>query len=78
MHLYLDHLVLVQHIFLELVNSTHRTLLSGVAYQLGNLVSSASATIEAKIGERFPLKDQPGMFDYGKVMCIFVGQFSLI
>lgn len=58
---------------LELVNSTHRTLLSGVAYQLGNLVSSASATIEAKIGERFPLKDQPGMFDYGKVMCIFCG-----
>ncbi|KAG7665741.1 uncharacterized protein J8A68_000761 [[Candida] subhashii] len=59
---------------LELVNSTHRALLSGLAYQLGNLVSSASATIEAKIGERFPIKGgAPGMYDYGKVMCIFSG-----
>ncbi|RCK64734.1 Carboxylic acid transporter [Candida viswanathii] len=57
---------------LELVNSTHRTLLSGVAYQLGNLVSSASATIEARIGENFPL-GEPGEYDYGKVMCIFCG-----
>lgn len=57
---------------LELVNSTHRTLLSGVAYQLGNLISSASATIEARIGENFPL-GEPGMYDYGKVMCIFCG-----
>ncbi|EGW31769.1 uncharacterized protein SPAPADRAFT_51748 [Spathaspora passalidarum NRRL Y-27907] len=57
---------------LELVNSTHRTLLSGLAYQLGNLVSSASATIEAKIGERFPIKGgAPDVYDYGKVMCIF-------
>ncbi|EGW31768.1 uncharacterized protein SPAPADRAFT_62363 [Spathaspora passalidarum NRRL Y-27907] len=59
---------------LELVNSTHRALLSGLAYQLGNLVSSASATIEARIGERFPIEGgAPGTYDYGKVMCIFSG-----
>lgn len=59
---------------LELVNSTHRAFLSGLAYQLGNLISSASATIEAKIGERFPIESAgPGVYDYGKVMCIFSG-----
>ncbi|RLV91692.1 Carboxylic acid transporter protein [Spathaspora sp. JA1] len=59
---------------LELVNSTHRTLLSGLAYQLGNLISSASATIEARLGERFPINGGAnGAFDYGKVMCIFSG-----
>ncbi|RLV94892.1 Carboxylic acid transporter protein [Spathaspora sp. JA1] len=59
---------------LELVNSTHRTLLAGLAYQLGNLVSSASATIEARLGERFPINGGiNGAYDYGKVMCIFCG-----
>ncbi|RCK64363.1 Carboxylic acid transporter [Candida viswanathii] len=57
---------------LELVNSTHRTFLCGVAYQLGNLISSASVTIEARLGENFPL-EEPGQYDYGKVMCIFCG-----
>ncbi|KAG7663966.1 uncharacterized protein J8A68_002527 [[Candida] subhashii] len=59
---------------LELVNTTHRTLLAGLAYQLGNLVSSASMTIEAKLGENFPIEGAaPGVFDYGLVMCIFSG-----
>ncbi|CAI5755700.1 unnamed protein product [Candida verbasci] len=54
---------------MELVNPTHRALLAGLAYQLGNLASSASSTIEATIGLRFPLGE--GMYDYGKVMGIF-------
>jgi len=48
----------------------------GTAYQLGNLVSSASATIEATIGQRFPLPPLPGgvtRYDYGLVMAIFMG-----
>ncbi|VEU22740.1 DEKNAAC103802 [Brettanomyces naardenensis] len=51
-----------------------RTMISGTAYQLGNLASSASSTIEAKIGSQFPLPGLgPGAYDYGKVMCIFMG-----
>ncbi|KAG7192555.1 uncharacterized protein KQ657_001654 [Scheffersomyces spartinae] len=57
---------------MELVNTAHRAFLSGIVYQLGNLASSASITIEARIAERFPLKNKPaGTYDYGKVMCIF-------
>ena len=59
---------------LEVVNKAHRTLISGLSYQLGNLASSASSTIEARLGERFPIEGgAPGMYDYGKVMCIFCG-----
>ncbi|KAK6459673.1 major facilitator superfamily domain-containing protein [Scheffersomyces xylosifermentans] len=58
---------------LELVNATHRAFLSGVVYQLGNLASSAASTIEARLGERFPVDGQPGIYDYGKVMTIFCG-----
>ena len=37
-------------------------------------MSSASATIEARIGEQFPLEGRTDdMYDYGKVMCIFCG-----
>ncbi|CAF4861545.1 unnamed protein product, partial [Rotaria sp. Silwood2] len=41
------------------------------AYQLGNLISSASSTIEATLGQRFPLKSSDDTssehrFDYGK------------
>jgi SHS family lactate transporter-like MFS transporter len=55
-----------------------RTLIVGTAYQLGNLASSASSTIETTIGEQFPLYDSHGMeivgkFNYGKVMAIFMG-----
>ena len=46
----------------------------GTSYQLGNLVSSASSTIEATIGERFPLppKGKTKRYEYGKVICIFM------
>jgi SHS family lactate transporter-like MFS transporter len=57
---------------IELVNTTHRALLSGLMYQLGNLASSASSTIEAELGLRFPLPELgEGTYNYGLVMCIF-------
>ncbi|CAI5755699.1 unnamed protein product [Candida verbasci] len=55
---------------MELVNPTYRAFLAGLAYQLGNLISSASSTIQARIGENFPLEEE-GMYDYGFVMAIF-------
>lgn len=61
---------------LELSNPALRTLMVGLTYQLGNLASSASATIQATIGARYPLPPGPdGMkrFNYGKVMGIFMG-----
>lgn len=52
-----------------------RTTAVGLTYQLGNLASSASATIQAVIGERYPLPPHNGVerFDYGKVIGIFMG-----
>ena len=61
---------------LELSPASMRTFVVGTSYQLGNLVSSASSTIEATIGERFPLengKKGERRYDYGKVMAIFMG-----
>jgi len=60
---------------MELSPGSFRTFVVGTSYQLGNLVSSASATIEATIGERFPLppKGKTARYEYGKVMCIFMG-----
>jgi MFS transporter, SHS family, lactate transporter len=63
---------------MELSPGSFRTFVVGTSYQLGNLVSSASSTIEATIGERFPLhpKIVKGKsikrYDYGKVICIFM------
>lgn len=52
----------------------YRSFIVGIAYQLGNLASSASSTIESTIGERFPLPSKgEDIFDYGKVMAIFMG-----
>ncbi|KAJ5153356.1 uncharacterized protein N7482_009834 [Penicillium canariense] len=61
---------------LELSPIALRSLMVGLTYQLGNLGSSASATIQSIIGERYPLP--PGVngkkkFDYGKVIAIFMG-----
>lgn len=59
----------------ELSPPQYRAFVTGVSYQLGNLCSSASSTIESTIGERFPI-DVPGkedVFNYGKVMAIFIG-----
>ncbi|KAF2435520.1 carboxylic acid transporter protein-like protein [Tothia fuscella] len=60
---------------MELSPGSFRTFVVGTSYQLGNLVSSASSTIEATIGERFPLppKGKTLRYDYGKVICIFMG-----
>lgn len=61
---------------MELSPGPIRTFAVGTAYQLGNLVSSASSTIESTIGERFPLpptKEAAHRYSYGKVICIFMG-----
>jgi SHS family lactate transporter-like MFS transporter len=61
---------------LELSPASSCTFVVGVAYQLGNLASSASSTIESTIGELFPLHSTgPGQhrYNYGKVICIFLG-----
>ena len=59
---------------MELSPGGYRTFVVGTSYQLGNLVSSASSTIEATIGGRFPLPPihQDGetipRYQYGRVM----------
>lgn len=60
---------------MELSPGGYRTFVVGTSYQLGNLVSSASSTIEATIGQRFPLKpltESDGTvvprYEYGRVM----------
>lgn len=64
---------------MELSPASFRTFVVGTAYQLGNLVSSASSTIETTIGERFPLPPvvKNGVtterYEYGVVMAIFMG-----
>lgn len=60
---------------MELSPGAFRTFVVGTSYQLGNLVSSASSTIEARLGERFPLpstEEGVSRYDYGKVICIFM------
>lgn len=59
----------------ELAPPDFRSFVVGIAYQLGNLASSASSTIETTIGEDFPMVAPNGdhIFDYAKVMAIFVG-----
>jgi len=60
---------------MELSPGSFRTFVVGTSYQLGNLASSASSTIEATLGARFPLppKGKTKRYNYGKVMCIFMG-----
>ncbi|KAF6810632.1 sugar transporter family protein [Colletotrichum sojae] len=62
---------------MELSPGAFRTFVVGTSYQLGNLVSSASSTIEARLGEQFPLPSEGGAaakrYEYGKVICIFMG-----
>ncbi|KAI8626596.1 lactate/pyruvate transporter [Xylariaceae sp. FL1651] len=60
---------------MELSPGAFRTFVVGTAYQLGNLASSASSTIEATIGERFPLpplKNGTPRYNYGIVVSIFM------
>jgi MFS transporter, SHS family, lactate transporter len=67
---------------MELSPPSFRTFVVGTSYQLGNLASSASSTIEATIGQRFPLppKVHDGetvlRYQYGKVICIFLARVS--
>lgn len=61
----------------ELAPPALRSSMVGLAYQLGNLASSASSTIEATIGTTFPIKDaqgkiRPGVYNYSLVMAIFI------
>ncbi|KAG6610122.1 Major Facilitator Superfamily (MFS) [Phytophthora cinnamomi] len=61
---------------MELSPPSYSAFVVGTAYQLGNLVSSASSTIESSLGEHFPLPDgENGVsrYQYGKVICIFLG-----
>jgi SHS family lactate transporter-like MFS transporter len=61
---------------LELSPGSFRVFVIGTAYQLGNFASSVSSTIEATIGEHFrlpPTAKGVKRYDYGKVICIFVG-----
>lgn len=50
-----------------------RTSAIGTCYQLGSLISSASATIETTLGQRFPLPPAHKVkrYNYGEVICIF-------
>jgi MFS transporter, SHS family, lactate transporter len=64
---------------MELSPGSFRTFVVGTSYQLGNLVSSASSTIESRIGERFSLPpvEVKGKiikrYEYGTVIAIFMG-----
>jgi SHS family lactate transporter-like MFS transporter len=64
---------------MELSPGSFRTFVVGTSYQLGNLVSSASSTIESRIGERFPLPPvvkngkTTERYEYGTVIAIFMG-----
>ncbi|CAF1121047.1 unnamed protein product [Rotaria sp. Silwood1] len=62
---------------MELTPLQIRAFAVGTSYQLGNLISSASATIEATAGQYFPLptsdkSSDKHQYDYGKVMAIFL------
>ncbi|KAI9819346.1 MAG: hypothetical protein M1832_004051 [Thelocarpon impressellum] len=59
---------------MELSPGAYRTFVVGTSYQLGNLISSASSTIEATLGERFPLppRGTARRYRYGLVICIFL------
>lgn len=45
-----------------------------MTYQLGNLASSASSTIQAQIAEQFPVISPKGLhtYNYSKTMAIFI------
>lgn len=64
---------------MELSPGAFRTFVVGTSYQLGNLASSASSTIEADLGENYPLPSiesngkEVKRYEYGKVICIFMG-----
>jgi SHS family lactate transporter-like MFS transporter len=62
----------------ELAPAEYRVFVVGFSYQLGILISSPVDSIEAKIGESFPLNSinvggvLTSRYDYGQVMAIFI------
>jgi SHS family lactate transporter-like MFS transporter len=75
---------------IELSPVNFRSFVVGTAYQLGNLISSASSTIEAAAGQHFPINttstnstSTTEQYDYGKVMatflsCVYVYLFIVV
>ncbi|KAH3687172.1 hypothetical protein WICPIJ_001831 [Wickerhamomyces pijperi] len=64
----------------ELSPPEARALISGLSYQLGNLASSASSTIETTLADRWPLYNADGSFhsyDYSKVMAVLTGATAI-
>lgn len=59
---------------LELSPPGLATFFLGTTYQLGNLISSASTTIEATAAAKYPLPPhgKTKVYDYGKVICILM------
>jgi MFS transporter, SHS family, lactate transporter len=60
---------------MELSPPKYSTIIAGTSYQLGNLISSSASTIEAALGENYPLpptKKGVTRYDYGKVICILM------
>lgn len=60
---------------LELAPGGFRTFVVGTSYQLGNLISSATSIIEARIGERYPLpaaEDGESQYNYGRAISVFM------
>lgn len=63
---------------IELSPADFRSFVVGTAYQLGNLISAASSTIEAKAGQSFPKKslvvtsEHQEHYDYSMVIAIFL------
>lgn len=59
---------------MELSPGSIRTFVVGTSYQVGNLISSASTTIEAKAGEHFPLppKGTTLRYKYGLMIAILM------
>lgn len=58
----------------ELAHPEFKSFIVGVAYQLGNLASSASSTIESQLCHNFPVVERGvSTYNYGKAMAIFLG-----
>ncbi|KAJ3384310.1 hypothetical protein HDU84_003032 [Entophlyctis sp. JEL0112] len=58
----------------ELSPPAFRALFAGVAYQLGNMISSSASQIEASLGENFPTTvNGSSVADYGIVQGILLG-----
>ncbi|TPX36138.1 hypothetical protein SmJEL517_g01616 [Synchytrium microbalum] len=64
----------------ELSPPTMRGLFPGLCYQLGNLISSASAQVEAQVGEQYPTTNAAGASipNYALTQAILIGGVSAI